>query len=453
MITKKKMNRRDAMLLAAKGAAIAQVGVGVIHMGADLMPKVGPFDKIRKILQAGDLKALAQAATPATYPVIQICLIDKIQQALLLTTPGAEAPATGDLIGFAGVAQNYKGIDISGQATTNITFRGMNLTTLFGQRLSSGLAAGYNVAFFPQFTSNSGGHTLMNSDMGSDIGGLNYLIESEGQGTGILGAVGFAVRADANNSRDSFVAPGRIPMQTYDSAAQVRATLKNSVAALNSPEKFLDFRRSLDLLAHEDDNTLETLQAVKELVNPTLTPLQNAVLAPNIVEQQLSTIITLAQAGLASNFMLAIPWDDTNGGGNLTTAGGQSQISPYIGTAMLADIFTTLSTQLPNAVAVVVSDGGRSRNNGDAAGGMTIVSGPAAVINNGIFGRPADMATLGNANATGAAGSDIILSDGSTIRVLEHKHILALIAKLTHGIATEVPYPVSVNGERISNLI
>ena len=293
---KSKLNRRQALGLGAAGVVGANVGMNMMNMAGALMPQIGPFDKLRKILATGDKQAFAQAITPADHPVIQICVIDKFQQALFLQTSGAQtALDNGDLNGLDGLDQNaaalqYNGADISGMALPanygGYSWRGMPLTPLFGQILASSLNnANYNVAVLPKWNSQAGGHSLQNSDLDMDVGGLNYVIEKNAESTGMLGAVGFSIRADANNSRDSFVSPGRIPMKTFDSVGQVRTNLKNSVAALSEPgSKAYFMRKKLDQLASVYDETIDQLQIIRELVDPALQPLLDAVNAPDIVK-------------------------------------------------------------------------------------------------------------------------------------------------------------------------
>lgn len=92
-----------------------------------------------------------------------------------------------------------------------------------------------------------------------------------------------------------------------------------------------------------------------------------------------------------------------------------------------------------------MSDGGRSRNNGDAAGGLTIISGPEGAVNNGVFGNLPSLNAIGNANQQGAEGTPYNLSNNAQERVLEHRHILSLVAKITHDIDTGVPYPLGIS--------
>ena len=390
------------------------------------------------------VEAFAQATAAAPYPVIQICLIDKVQQALIF--PATGTIAAGDLNGLDGDGLTYRGEDLGGQALPGnaVSFRGMQLTALFGNRLQAGLADGYNLAFIPQFTSQAGGHSLLNTDLSVDEGGMNFLIDQQGTSRGLLGFVGFNISGDANDSRDAAVAPGRIPLPTYDNAGQIRDTLRNTIAPLNADQAFLDFRRRLDGLAIRDSRVLDTLLGIRERVNPVLPGLAAASEAADIVDSQLSSVIALANAGLAHNFMIAIPWDDTNGGGDLGNGGGQARISPVEGVAMLAEVYNRLSRELPRAITVTVSDGGRSRNNGDAAGGLAIVSGPADLVQHTVLGQITALGNLGNTGAMARAGSDILLSNGENVRMLEHRHILSLVAKISHGITSKQPWPVGI---------
>lgn len=115
------------------------------------------------------------------------------------------------------------------------------------------------------------------------------------------------------------------------------------MAPLNAPEQFLNFRKSLDQLATKNDQVLSTLLGIKELVEPVLPSLLTAASAPDIVQAQTDSVIALAKQGLGSNFMIAIPLDDTNGGGNLSNPGGNFNIPPLVGAAMLADVYVKIS--------------------------------------------------------------------------------------------------------------
>ena len=101
-------------------------------------------------------------------------------------------------------------------------------------------------------------------------------------------------------------------------------------------------------------------------------------------------------------------------------------------------------------MTVTVSDGGRSRNNGDSAAGISIVSGPPDLVNNGIFGAVPNLAALGNNNATsatgdGTPGGSYVMSDGNNATRLDHANVLSLIAKITHDIDTGVPFPTAIS--------
>lgn len=446
--TNKALNRRDLITLGAKGAITAGVGLNALGMLGSQLPNSGLLGSIKELASIGELNAVADTLTASAMPVIQIVLIDKLQQALLF--PVTETLGTGDLPGLDGVNNGnnamFDGAPINGQAlpANAMTWRGIQMTALFANRLA-GMNPNYNITFLPQFTSNAGGHSLQNTDMGMDKGGLNYILESKSK-TGLMGAIGFEIQADANNSRDSFVAPGRVPMSTYKSVAQLRSTLKNSVGPLTSPQQFLAARQKLDALAAKNDKINQALLGIRDQVNSVMAPLLEAMTANDIVKQQVRSVIALAKGGssLAGNFMIAIPWDDTNGGGNLANPGGQAGINPYSGVAMLAWAYNEISRELPNAITVTTSDGGRSRNNGDAALGMAIITGPSTHVANGVDGRLALLADLGDPGST-SAGKQYQMSDGSTTRLLEHRHILSLIAKIAHGIDTGVPYPKGVS--------
>ena len=430
---KKELKRRDVIRYGLAGG-LALNGAGPLTM----VP-----GRIGRLL-GGDNRAAAEELSTMARPVIQICLIDKIQQAMLLKTSGDTGE--GDLNGLTGSGLTFNGQDLEGLALpgNTLSYRGIEMTGLFYEFLK-GMNENYSIAMMPQFSSEAGGHNLGGTNFGDNKGGLNYLIQNNTENQGMLGFVGYNIRSDANDSRDASVDQTGTPLPTYDDVAQVYRTLRNTVAPLKSPQNFLDFRTKLDRLAGKNDGIVSALLAIRDKVDPVIPALMEASGAQNQVLAQLDSVIELAKAGLGSNFMITIPWDDTNGGGNLSNPGGSFRLTPLEGIAMLAHIYKTISLRLPEAVTVVVSDGGRSRNNGDAAGGMSIVTGPKELIHQGVFGTPSKIEDLGNANRIGRAGIEYNMSDGSRVRILLHKHVLSLVAKVTHGIDSGVPYPLGMS--------
>lgn len=422
------VSRRDAISGTAKGAVGIKMATSVLAGGGSL------------------LTSRPAIAAAGTAPVLVICLIDKIQSALIHKCPG-DLGAT-DLPGLDGTNATYRGKSLANLATQHMTWRNIpDLTALFAQSLiDANMADDYNLAIVTQGTSDSGGHSLQNANLSREKGSVNYALQVQAKGnSGLLGPVGFEVRADANNSREAFVGPNLVPMKTFSNVAEILDLLRNSIAGVSGKEKFLNFRGQLDQLATKNDATLKNLKQIRDMVEPALKPLGDAMAAADIVEQQLLAIIALEKAGLANNFMLAIPWDDTNGGGNLTNGGGQAGINPYSGTAMLANVYATLSRLAPHFVTVTAFDGGRSRNNGDSAGGLFIVSGKTGVVNNGMFGAYTPVGALGNGNPNGAGFSTYNLRGGGTTQVLRHSNLHALVYSIATGEDLGIPLPLGIS--------
>ena len=436
----KQVSRRQVIQQSTLGLGM---GMGLMDMYTNLIPA-----QLRKAISLGSHEALAQAQTVPggrKHPVIQICLIDKIQQALLLETDGAVAAfnnpdAPDKNAGLDGAGQNYNGVDISGEALAFTDFRGMSMTQLFGGRLGA-MAAGYNMAVLPKVDSQAGGHNMNGSPISAELGGLNNVIQSAGTDPkNLLGYVGFNVGGDANDSREGALGLNGLPLPTFSGVSTLRTTLRNSIAPLTASEKSLNFRRQLDALATKDKGVFATLLQIKDRIDPAVNQLQAALTAANAVEQQFAAAKALWQTGLCNNFMICIPWDDTNQG-SLTTTGGDLGYSPYVGFAMLADLYVKISQEMPEAITVIVSDGGRANNNGDSAGGMSIITGPATLVNNGQFGDKVNHADLGSVNAMRNLGTAYKMSRDADLGVLRHRNVLSLVAKLV-DIDVDTPFPV-----------
>ncbi len=438
------LSRREAIQRSTLGVA---TGITLLDMYANMLPA-----DIRKAISLGSQEALAADPAGRPNPIIQITLIDKTQQPLMLETEGVSTVSAQVLNGLDGMngatAASYKGNPISGEALAYTDYRGradMRMTQLFGGRLA-GLADGYNLAIIPKVNSNAGGHNLNDSGIDNEKGGLNSALQDTGEDPGnLMGFVGFSLRALANDSSESARGPQGIPLPTFESPLQLRTTLQNSVAPLSASKKALDFRKKLDALAARNSGVLARLLQIKEKIEPAVAGLAVSLGAGlNVVERQVEAVIAVAKTGLCNNFMIAIPWDDTNGGGNLINPGGGNNLSPYVGTAMLADLYVRISQELPNAITVIVSDGGRSMNNGDAAGGMSIISGPAALVNEGVFGTRAIIGNLGNVNGLRTNGHQYQMSAGNPLGILEHKNLIALVLKMA-GVEPTVAYPKGIS--------
>jgi hypothetical protein len=126
------------------------------------------------------------------------------------------------------------------------------------------------------------------------------------------------------------------------------------------------------------------------------------------VMQQVNSVIALYNAGVARNFMIAIPWNDTNAGNALTNAGGEFNADPFSMTPKFAQALVTLHKAIPNLVVVTTSDGGRSQDNGDQNPGLAFLTGPSSLVSNGLIGTP----YTSTANLNRSSGQ-VTFSDGA----------------------------------------
>ena len=200
-----------------------------------------------------------------------------------------------------------------------------------------------------------------------------------------MGAVGFALRSAANDSADAFTGGGMRKINTFDSFQQLTTTLKNSVAPLLNNSN-LSLLKKFDSMVSKDVSFRDTLAELAHKVGDAVPSLTAAQAMTDPVKQQVEAIIALQKSGVARNFMLTVPWADTNGGGNLTTKGGSRNLDPFSATPLIAQAMVALHKAIPNLVIVTTSDGGRSANNGDQSAGFAIISRPDTVFANGILG-------------------------------------------------------------------
>lgn len=431
-------NRREAFGQAAKGFVGINIGLGLGNFIGSLTPEQMIFKRIIELVTIRDPQVFAQAIEGEKHPFIQICHVDKVVTNMVF--PAKDI--TGNVLnGIEGSGQNYKGASIAGKALDSKDWRGIELTALWADILE-GMPSEYSLAFLPQTSSLVGGHNLNTANLGTDKGGANYVID-KAQKSGVLGFTGFAIQAAANNSARSASAPGGVPMTTYDSVLSLRSTLNRAFKALLDPATFAaKFRTSLDRLALDNDQTFRQMQALRDSIEPTLAPLLVAANEGDYVDQQLAAAEAMIKTGLSTNILIATATADTNGGGDLTRPGGAYNVSPHVAHAQLAHIYKTISQKMPGAVTALMSDGGRSSNNGDSAGMLSIVSGPSDIIQNGVFGRVPTLNELGNQNAFETEGENIKMSNGSTVKFLEQKHVLAAAVESAMGIDTEVTYPI-----------
>lgn len=371
---------RRALLGAGATLVGSQVALGLFKTLEPLVGNGIQLDILRKALLDADLAGTAYAATAATdATLVHFVLIDKVQAALFQTVPGTP-PA---------------GLDsMDGIALQSVDFRGMPLTKLFADPLMK-LPDDVGFCLNNAWESGTGGHSLQNSNLG-DKGGVNHVFEQLTGGSGLLGAVGFSLRSDANDSADAFVAGSGRRMQAFPSVAQLSSTLANSLAPLSGSSADFALLQKFDALATKDMAFRTVLAELAEKVRGAVPDLTRAQGVEDPVMQQVQAVIALRNAGVCRNFMIAVPWDDTNGGGNLTTPGGSRNLSPFAATPKIAEALVALHAAIPGLVCVATSDGGRSVNNGDQSAGFAFLTGPATAVRSGIVGgHLTDTAQLG----------------------------------------------------------
>jgi hypothetical protein len=399
-----KLERRDVIKLTA-GVGMA-LGLGKLASARE----GGLYQRIMEQAKLGDLAGVAQAASGGSkYTVVHLVLIDKTQTALFQHIPNGTVPPGGD----AG----------EGAATILQEFRGMPLTKLFAQGLD-GLPANVSLTMNNAFASGAGGHNLTNSYVSDALGGFNAAVEARSGGTGLLGAVGFSLRASANDSRDLFVGPGRRQLTTYSSVSDLHTTIRESLLPL-SDDKTLEMVRYLDKLVSPKFEMRDRLVALAGQIQSILPELDaagkltmtmpamgnnnnNQAARADVIMQQVKAVIALSKAGVARNFMIAVPWNDTNGGNSLTAAGGGSQMDPFSATPRIAAALVELHKNIPDLFVVSTSDGGRSPNNGDQSAGLAFMTGPDSILKNGYLGE-----MYGNFSELNQAKGTVTMSDGT----------------------------------------
>lgn len=305
----------------------------------------------------------AQEPAPALPTLVHFVLIDKVQAALFQHVTDGTIPP---------------GLDaMDGLARTAVNFRGMNLTKLFGDPLAA-LPESVGLVINNAWESGSGGHSLANSVVSAELGGINAAFEKLAGNTGVLGPVGFSLGSDANNSSDAFLGAGGRRMNAFTSVGHLATTLRNSIAPLLKTDN-LALLKDLDSLVSTSTGFRDNLAQLAQKVGQALPDLESAQTVTDPVMQQVKAIIALRKAGVARNFMLAVPWDDTNGGGNLTTRGGSRNLDPFSATPLIAQALVELHANISDLYCVSTSDGGRSQNNGDVGPGFGFLTGPTQV--------------------------------------------------------------------------
>jgi len=304
--------------------------------------------------------------------LVHFVLIDKIQPALFEAIPGT-IPQGSD--GQGGAAQKKS------------DFRNMGLSKLFGDTLL-GLPDSVSLSVLHAWESGNGGHSLQNSTISRDLGGVNAAFEKLSASKSLLGPVGFGFASDANNAADAFLGAGGNAMKTFSDVKSLSDTLTNSAAPIIAGKNSDSLVRSFDALASKDVKFRDTLVQLANNVLGAASDLQTAAAVADPISQQVASVIALSKAGVCRNFMIAIPYDDTNGGGSLTTAGGRFNLDPFSVTPLIGKALVDLHKAIPNLVCVSTSDGGRDVGNGDRSPGIAFMTGPATALKNGIVGAP-----------------------------------------------------------------
>jgi hypothetical protein len=397
-IFKKGFDRRDVFKISAGVGLAAGIGrIASVREGA-------MYQNLLAGAKLGSLNEVAYAAGNAPKrTLVHIVLIDKTQTALFQHIADGTPPLGADTAG--------------GLAQTRVDFRGLPLTKLFADGLAE-LPPNVSMSMNVAWAKSTGNHTLVDSYIDGDLGSINSAFEILSGGTGILGAVGFNMNSNANTSRDAFTGPGQRQLTTYENVADLATTLEASTAPLKdkSSLEMVKFMDSLVTPKFEMRDRLVDLAKkigaavpkIKEsqaatFVNEFRPPgaMQNgmAPTQPDGVMQQVNAVIALHAAGVARNFMIAVPWNDTNAGNSLTNTGGEFNADPLSMTPKIAQAITALHKAIPDLVIVTTSDGGRSQDNGDQNPGLAFLTGPSTVVQNGIIGTPyANTANLNRAS-------------------------------------------------------
>jgi hypothetical protein len=338
------------------------------------------------------LLSYAQAQAASTPVLVQFVLIDKVQASLFQTIEGTPAPG----------ADSQDGI-----AQRESTFRNLGLNELFGNSIAE-LPDSVALSINNTWESGSNGHSLANSQINAALGSINNAFETLSGTTGILGPVGFSIRSSANDSQDAFLGAGGRPLKTFESVESLSQTIENSVSPLRAMEANKSLVAQLDSLITSDTSIRESLNELMGKVENVAPELTAAAAAGDSVEAQVQSVISLAKAGLSRNFMIAVPWDDTNSGGDLTSGGGAFNLDPFAATPQIGQAIVRLHAAIPNLVCVSTSDGGRGPDNGDTSAGFAFMTGPADKLNNSVIGG-----RFTNTDQLGQTFADAALSNGT----------------------------------------
>ncbi len=331
--------------------------------------------------------AFGQAAAGAGPTLVQFVLIDKVQACLFQKIDGT--PPTG--------ADSQGGI-----AQKESTFRSMGLTSLFGDGLAE-LPATVNLALNNTWESGTTGHSLASARLSGSFGSVNYAFEKISGGSGILGPVGFNIRSDVNASGDAFRDGNDAPLQSYTGVDKLLETVQGSIASLSALKSNAALIQKMDGLVTNDQAIRKALAPLIDKVDQVVPRLTDAAGTTDQLDAQVKAVIALSQAGLARNFMIAIPWDDTNNGGDLAKADG-----PFTSIPKIAKALVDLHKAIPELFCVSTSDGGRAADNGDASSGFAFMTGPAKTVKNVVVGG-----RFTSVDQLGRTFGDAALSNGS----------------------------------------
>jgi hypothetical protein len=374
---KKELNRRDAFKISSA------LGVAGILGRGGIFDESLHFQKLKAAIKTGSAKELAYAAECHTdYVFVQFVMVDKFQAAVFnWIDPANGGTAPIGLDSYGGIFQQRG------------DFQGMALAKPIADKLAE-LPPSVSVALANGWTSGSGGHSLQNSRLNASLGGVNNAFEVKSGGSGLLGVTGFSINSDANNSADVHVGANGLQLATYQNVSNLASTLESSVSPLKDAEtnritKILDttvtkdtaFRDTLVKLAEQIGSAVPAIKSASTLQTARFGAamggmMNNNGLLNDVVMQQANAAVALYQSGVCRNFMIGVPYDDTNGGGNLANPGGSAGYDPLTGFMKYVEALVYLHQNIPNLVTVSSTDGGRGQNNGDQANGFAVLTGP-----------------------------------------------------------------------------
>jgi len=323
---------------------------------------------------------------------------------------------------------------MGGQALVESGFRSRGLTQLFGDSLV-GLPTDVALCINNAWSSNVGGHNLSTANLGMEYGGFNSYFEEglkDSGGSSLFGAVGIALQSDANNSEDAFIARGGTKMKAFSSVSELKMTIENAIRPLTGANETMGMIKTFDAYATKDKEFRDRLGELAEMMGGALPDLEVAEQLADPIMKQARAIIASHKAGISKNFMMTVPHDDTNGGGDLTNPGGEKSLSPLQTTPLIGQAIVEMHKAIPNLIVVSCGDGGRGNNNNDQGPGMAFITGPSSLI------RDTTLATVSDVSQVGQNFADIQLSDGS--RAVSTQANWLATALRAAGISIDVPH-------------